>query len=186
MEIEDKFREAMLSHNGAVVIMMGSDSDDKGKDGKPSHIEKIVKSLETFEIPYDVRVGSAHKQPEFVKEIIIAYNEIGGSYTIVDVAGGTDALSGVGSWFAEGLVVSCPPDAPNYSPLNNPPGSSNVYCEKPENIGRAVAQQYCGANLRLRKLLKESCAKKEDSLVVADGEIRRKYVERQRESRSGE
>ena len=176
----------MLSHIGAVVIMMGSGSDDEVESGEEfSHVEKIVKSFEYWGIPYDVRVGSAHKQQRFVEEIIIRYNQVGGSYTIVDIAGGTDALSGTAGWLAEGLVISCPPDALNYSPLKNPPGSSNVYCKLPENVGRAIAQIYCGNNPRLRELLKDRRAEKEDSLVVADVRIMEKYTKRQLGSGSG-
>jgi len=52
--IDEKFKETMQSKTGCAVIMAGSDSD------KP-HIDKVVESLDKYEIPYEVRICSAHK-----------------------------------------------------------------------------------------------------------------------------
>ena len=52
---------------GLVVIMAGSDSDIP-------HIEKIQKELEKYDIKYEVRICSAHKQPGKSEEIVKTYN----------------------------------------------------------------------------------------------------------------
>ncbi len=178
--IGENFRKVMQTNTGCAVIMAGSDSDDKPKGEKVSHIEQIAESLEAFEIPYQVRICSAHKQLSKLRAIIEQYNDIGGLVTYIAVAAGTDALSGTLSYHALGPVISCSPDAPNESCLRNPPGSSNAYIAKPANVGRFVAQIYAGVNIRFRSRLQNSTAKKIGSLNQADNTIQKKYEERQR------
>lgn len=158
----------MKSNTGCAVVMAGSSSDKE-------HIEKIAKALESFEIPYQVRICSAHKQPGTLMEMINEYDSVGGLVAFVAIAGGTDALSGTLSFYALGPVISCPPDAPNQSCLTNPPGSSNAYIANPKNVGKFIAQMYAGVNPRFRKLLQDGNAKKIQSLEQADIEFQEKY-----------
>lgn len=150
---DDEFKAIMQSNTGCAIVMAGSDSD------KP-HIEKIAKSLEAWEVPYRVVIKSAHKQD--VEETISGLNKIGGLYAIIAVAGGVDALSGQASFHALAPVISCPPDQDKYynnineSCLRNPPGSSNSYIARPDNVGKHVAQMYAGVNPRFRELIESS------------------------------
>ena len=102
-------------------------------------------------------ICSAHKQPGLLADIIKSLNMVQGSAAYIAVAGSTDALSGTVSFNAINPVISCPPDAlpdsPNQSCLANPPGSSNAYIARPENVGRFVAQMYSGVNPKLRQKL---------------------------------
>ena len=170
--IDEKFKEVMQSNNGSAVVMAGSSSDKE-------HIENVVKSLAKYEVPYQVRICSAHKQPEKLIEIINEYNKVRGLVAYVAIAGGTDVLSGTLSFHAEGPVISCPPDAtpkePNMSCLTNPPGSSNAYIANPKNVGKFIAQMYAEVNPRFRKLLQDGNAKKIQSLEQADIEFQKKY-----------
>ncbi len=177
--VDENFKKVMQANTGCVVIMAGSDSDDRSRRDEPSHIEQISESLELFEIPYEVRICSAHKQPGELLRMINEYNVVGGLVSYVAVAGGTDALSGTLSYHALGPVISCPPDAPNESCLTNPPGSPNAYIARPANVGKFVAQIYAGVNPRFNELLKASNAKKIKSLNQADETIQTKYKERQ-------
>ena len=83
--IDEKIEDAIISKKGCAVVMAGSPSDEP-------HIEKIVSSLKQYEIPFEVRICSAHKQPDDLKKMIDEYNNIEGSVTFVAVAGGADAL----------------------------------------------------------------------------------------------
>jgi len=159
--IDTKFKEIIESNKGCAVIIAGSDSDKY-------HIDKVVESLKRYEIPYQVRICSAHKQPDGLINIIKDYNRVKGSVTYVAVAGGTDALSGILSFNAYGPVISCPPDAPNSSCLTNPHGSSNAYIARPDNIGRFIAQIYAGINPRYRELLEKKNSDKIQLLKNAD------------------
>ncbi len=162
--VDDGFRQTMQANTGCAIVMAGSDSDRE-------HIERITKSLGKYEIPHRVRICSAHKQPGKVRGIVEGYNTIGGLVAYVAVAGGTDALSGILSYHALGPVISSPPDAPNESCLRNPPGSSNAYIVRPDNVGRFIAQMYAGVNPRLKELLEMEKIKKLDSLENADAEF---------------
>lgn len=177
--IDDSFKERMQSGLGCAVIMAGSGSDDKPKGDKESHIEQIAEGLEKWGIPYQVRICSAHKQPGALAEMIGEYDAIKGSYVIIAVAGGTDALSGTASFHALAPVISCPPDAPNETCLTNPPGSPNAYIARPSNVGKFVAQMYAGANPDLREKLIAANQKKIGSLVEADQTLMEKYAQRQ-------
>lgn len=129
--IDERFASIVKSGQPAVVIIAGSDSDKK-------HIDKIVPSLERKNLPYDVRVCSAHKEGTELDKMMQEYNELKGRVAYITIAGGTDALSGGVAFHAEGPVFSCPPDAPNQSCLMNPPGSPNLYYPYPESVGSVI------------------------------------------------
>jgi len=164
---QSDFHKHLRSHTGCAVIVAGSDSDQ-------DHIEKLVSALKMYEIPYEVRICSAHKSPGRLLELIAEY-EGRGSLVWVAVAGGTDALSGTLAFHADQPVISCPPDGLNQSCLTNPPGSSNATILKPKNAARFVAQVYANANPRLKELLSRSRTEKVRQLESGDAEIRDRY-----------
>jgi len=166
--IDEKFKKIIEPKIGFAIIIAGSSSD------KP-HIEKVVESLEKYEIPYRVRICSAHRQPEKLISMIKEYNKIKGLVAYVTIAGGTDDLSGILSYNALSPVISCPPNAPNYSCLKNPAGSSNAYIEKPENVGKFIAQMYAEVNPKYKELLQKNNAKNIESLEKADLDFQKKY-----------
>jgi phosphoribosylaminoimidazole carboxylase PurE protein len=174
MAIDEKFKEIMKSNKGCAVIMAGSGSDEP-------HIAEIAKSLDLYAIPYQVRICSAHKQPSTLHEIIDEYNAVKGTYAIVAVAGGTDALSGTASFHALAPVISCPPDSKKYANginetcLQNPPGSSNVYIKRAGNVGRFIAQMYAGVNPEYAERLLDQNRKKLVSLQKSDVELKEKF-----------
>jgi 5-(carboxyamino)imidazole ribonucleotide mutase len=166
--IDEKFKQIIQANTGCALVVAGSESDEV-------RIQEIVASLEKFEIPHQVRICSAHKQPQELLEMIDECNSLGGSMAFVTVAGGTDALSGILSYHALGPVISCPPDASNESCLTNPPGSSNAYIARPENVGKFIAQMYAGVNPTFKKLLEKDKAQKIDRLRKADCRFRDKH-----------
>ena len=161
---ETNFQEKLRSKTGCAVIVAGSDSDE-------SHIEKLVSALKMYEIPYEVRICSAHKSPGRLLELIAEYEGQGGLVWVA-VAGGTDALSGTLAFHADQPVISCPPDGLNNSCLTNPPGSSNATILKPKNAARFIAQVYSAVNPRLKELLESSRTEKIRHLEAKDTDIR--------------
>jgi 5-(carboxyamino)imidazole ribonucleotide mutase len=159
------FAEAAAGRRGCAVILAGSPSD------RP-HVEKIAQALEGFGVPYEVRVCSAHKEPERLLRILREYEGLGGAIAYIAVAGGTDALSGTLSFHALAPVVSCPPDAPNPSCLSNPPGSSNAVIWDPRNAGRFVAQLFAPFNAEIAERLRSSRDQKVRALESSDREGR--------------
>lgn len=159
------FRETLRKYTGCALIIAGSDSDR-------SHIEKIISALKMYEIPYEVRICSAHKSPGRLMELINEYEEQGGALVYVAVAGGTDALSGTLAFHSNHPVISCPPDGLNHSCLTNPPGSSNATILNPENVGRFIAQVFSGTNPNLREILARSRVEKVQQLEEKDAEFK--------------
>ncbi len=157
---------AIEENKGFIVIMAGSDSDR-------THIDKISSALNSYQIPHQVRIASAHKQSMKVEHLIGFYDLIKGALAYIAVAGGTDALSGQGSYLSVNPVISCPPDAPNDSCLKNPPGSSNAYIANPKNAARFVAQMFSHLpGTFYREILKAENEKKIISLEDADEKLR--------------
>jgi len=166
--IDEGFIKIMRSKTGCAVVMAGSGSDKE-------HIGKVVESLRRYEVPFRVRICSAHKQPDKLMKMVGEYNKVGGLAAYVAIAGGTDALSGTLSFHAYGPVINSPPDAPNESCLTNPPGSSNACVERAGNVGKLVAQMYAGVNPRFNELLEQEKVRKIKSLDKADVEFQGKY-----------
>jgi 5-(carboxyamino)imidazole ribonucleotide mutase len=148
---------------GLVVILAGSDSDK-------AHISKITDELGKFGIPFDVRIASAHKQPEKVVEIVRRYDKINiPSLVYIAVAGGVDALSGVASYHSVRPVISCPPDGrANTTCLDNPSGSSNATIYNPKNVARFVAQMFSYKHSNYEEAIRKGNESKNAGLELAD------------------
>ena len=74
-----------------VGVIMGSSSDDPV-------VQETVKTLEDLKIDYEVRVMSAHRAPERVREYALQARERG-IEVLIAAAGGSAALGGVlASW----------------------------------------------------------------------------------------
>lgn len=162
------FLDLLRRRLGCAVVLAGSDSDRK-------HVERIVESLRSWEVPCEVRICSAHKEPQRLLEIVREYESEGAPLAWVAVAGGSDALSGTLSFHTDNPVISCPPDAPNESCLRNPPGSSNATIYDARNVGRFIAQMYASLNRVYRDKLAHSRGQKVEQLQARDEELRRAY-----------
>jgi phosphoribosylaminoimidazole carboxylase PurE protein len=159
------FREQVERGLGAVVILAGSKSDEE-------HVRKIADALGKYDIPYEVRIASAHKEPEEVLGLVKEYDGMNMPLAYVAVAGMTDALSGMISFHSLRPVISCPPDAPNTTCLTNPPGSSNVTVYHPSNAAKFIAQMFSHLNPAYAEAILHEKDKKLSELVVADRKLR--------------
>lgn len=147
-----------------VVIMAGSDSD-------APHIDKIKDALNKYEITSQVRICSAHKQAKELVDILNAYNTCKYPLLIVAVAGGTDALSGTASFHSVFPVVSCPPEGINDTCLLNPPGSSNAFIKRPDNVAKFAAQMFSSHNTKLKSVIISQNLEKVKKLEKADQDL---------------
>jgi len=150
-----------------VAIFAGSDSD-------MPHLENIAKECAKFKIPTQIRICSAHKQPARLEAILKEYNTRTEPMLIVGCAGGTDALSGTASYLSKHPVVSCPPDGMNNTCLTNPPGSSNAFICKPNNVAKFAAQYFAHASPEISAALDASIAEKIRKLEQADEQLTKK------------
>ena len=160
-------QRAGIIKGGFVAIMAGSDSD-------MPHLENIKKELAKLKIPAQIRICSAHKQPARLEGLIGAFNNSVEPVMIVGCAGGTDALSGTASYLSKHPVISCPPDGMNNTCLTNPPGSSNGFICKPNNVAKFAAQFFSHACPEVATALEASIAEKVRKLEQADEQLLKK------------
>ncbi len=171
--ITPEFKEKIERGFGGAVILAGSGSDE-------AHIDKLAKHLKEYEIPFEVRVASAHKQCNKLRKILEEYDALEGPLVYLAVAGGTDALSGTLSFTSLRPTITCPPDHLNMSGLTNPPGSSNAYIARPENAARFIAQMFSSNNSGYKNKLTDEMEKKRQGLELDDESLRTKYAEDKR------
>jgi len=159
------FEELVEDGNGCAVILAGSESDQ-------FHVDKIIKALGIYGIPSEVRIVSAHKQPEKLINILAEYDRMKGPLVYIAAAGGTDALSGTSSFHSHRQTITCPPDHYNPSGTNNPLGSSNAYVGRPENAVRFIAQIFSQFNPAFREKILETVDQKIKDLEASDKAIK--------------
>merc|ERR1712060_549043 len=136
--------------------------------------QSIQKELAKFSIPSQIRICSAHKQPARLESVLSEYDKSTEPLLLVGCAGGTDALSGTASYFANFPVVSCPPDGLNQTCLTTPPGSSNAYICKPANVAKFAAQYLANHCPEVAAALDASIAEKISKLEQADEQLQKK------------
>lgn len=165
------FREQVMQNKGCAVILAGSGSDEL-------YIDKVAKSLQSYGVPFEVRIKSAHKQGEDLPDLLELYDSMEGGLVYVVIAGSIDALSGATSFQSWRPTISCPPEYPeiNDSCLKNPPGSSNAYLRRPEDVGRLVAQIFAHQNPAYREKLIFGIKDKKGKLEEDDKRLRAKYA----------
>ncbi len=120
-----------------VLIIMGSPKDIP-------FCKKIAEELKKFDIEAKLRIGSAHKVPLKVLNILSEYeNSVD---VIITVAGKSNALSGFVDAQTTKPVIACPPysekfgGADIYSSLRMPEGVAPMVVLEPEQAALAAAK----------------------------------------------
>lgn len=164
---DKKMKEALC------VILMGSGSDSE-------HAQKIADELEVFGIKYVVRVGSAHKTPAHVMQLLATYEAMDCPKVYITIAGRSNALSG----FVDGAVLSptiaCPPKSESfagadiYSSLRMPSGiACAVICE-PKNAALFVAKTFAQFDAALKAKVKAYEEQNAQKVLDADKTVQHK------------
>jgi 5-(carboxyamino)imidazole ribonucleotide mutase len=124
-----------------VVILMGSRSDTE-------HSQAIADSLAKFGITCEMRVGSAHKTPGHVLDLLRAYEADPQPKVYITVAGRSNALSGFVDAQVRAPVIACPPPSSNF-------GGADIYSSlrMPGGVAPAVVLEPSGAALLAAKIL---------------------------------
>jgi 5-(carboxyamino)imidazole ribonucleotide mutase len=127
--------------NAIVPILMGSSSD-------MPHAEKIGAALDTFGIAYDYRIGSAHKTPAHVLNIIETYENDPRPKVYITIAGRSNALSGFTDAQVTSPVIACPPVSSSF-------GGADIYSSlrMPSGVAPAVVLDPAGAALLAAKII---------------------------------
>ena len=124
-----------------VPILMGSSSD-------MSHAEKIGAALDEFGVAYEYRIGSAHKTPAHVLELLQAYEADPRPKVYITIAGRSNALSGFTDAQVNAPVIACPPTSSSF-------GGADIYSSlrMPSGVAPAVVLDPGGAALLAAKII---------------------------------
>ncbi len=118
---------------------MGSKADE-------AHCAKIAVAVRSFGIETETRIGSAHKTPAHVLEMLAAYEADGRPKVYIAVAGRSNALSGFADGSVRSPVISCPPESQSfggadiYSSLRMPSGIAPALVAEPANAALLAAK----------------------------------------------
>lgn len=128
-----------MSGPGLVVVLSGSPSDDEW-------VAKIRTTLDELAVPNVWRVGSAHRVPEHVLELLHDYDNTAEPVVFITVAGMSDALSGLTAANVVSPVIACPPASNDFagldvlSSLRTPPGVDPAISLHPANAALSAAK----------------------------------------------
>lgn len=124
-----------------VPILMGSPSD-------MPHAEMIAEGLAKLGVPFEMRIGSAHKTPAHVLELLRVYESDPRPKVYITIAGRSNALSGFVDAQVSAPVIACPPPS-------NAFGGADIYSSlrMPGGVAPAVVLEPSGAALLAAKIL---------------------------------
>lgn len=153
-----------------VVIFSGSPRDSEW-------VDKIVAVLDRLDVPVTRRVGSAHRVPEHVLELLRAYDNAPEPTVFITVAGMSDALSGLTDANVISPVIACPPRSEAFagldvlSSLRTPPGVAPIVALEPANAAVAAAKVLALHDPDLRARISGYQAEAAARVLDADAEL---------------
>lgn len=127
--------------NPLVVILMGSKADME-------HCQKIAQACREYGLETVLRIGSAHKTPEHVLQMLREYEADPRPKVYVTVAGRSNALSGFVDAAVSAPVIACPPPAEAF-------GGADVFSSlrMPSGVAPAIVLEPANAALLAAKVL---------------------------------
>jgi 5-(carboxyamino)imidazole ribonucleotide mutase len=152
------------------VVIMGSERD-------MDFCREIGKYLKLLGVDYAFRVGSAHKTPEKVLEILREFE--GEKIVYITVAGRSNALSAFVDANTSKPVIACPPysekfgGADIYSSLRVPSGIGSVVTIEPEGAAIAAAKIFAVENKELEKRVMDYQSAKKRAIEEANESVKK-------------
>ena len=159
------------------VIFMGSASD------RP-HVDKITAALDTFNINHIAHIGSAHKTPHTVLELLAQYDGATRPKVFITVAGRSNALSGMADAAVTAPVIACPPTSSSFggadvfSSLRMPSGVAPMVILEPENAALAAAKIFAVADPEMAARVRSYQEMHRQRLADADAALNSQPPER--------
>ena len=153
-----------------IVILMGSKSDLE-------HAFRIKKAAEGFEIPVEIRIGSAHKTAAHVMQLLESYESDPTPKVYITIAGRSNALSGFTDGFVKAPVIACPPPSESfggadiYSSLRMPSGIAPAVVLDPANAALLAAKMIALVNADVQQRIIDFQQKNADIILQDDQEI---------------
>lgn len=133
-----------------VVIIMGSKAD-------ASHSQKIADAVQQLGLEVVQRIGSAHKTPLHVLNMLTEFEADPRTKVYITVAGRSNALSGFVDGAVSAPVIACPPPAEAfggadlYSSLRMPSGIAPAVVLDPSNAALLAAKILGLADTQMRQ-----------------------------------
>ena len=161
-----------MSTRPIVVILMGSGSDR-------DHCGKIASVLAALDVDHVQRVGSAHKTPEHVLQLIEHYESGDRPVIWITAAGRSNALSAFVDAKVVSPVISCPPlSMPEdvWSSLRMPSDVAPLVVLDPANAGLAAAKIAALHDPDLRRRIAGHKEREARKVTAADEEIHNAFV----------
>lgn len=146
-----------------------------GSKGDLDWSRRIAKTVQSFGIPVEMRVASAHKVP-LVCLNVIKEAEISNP-VFITVAGRSNALSAFADAQTHCPVIACPPYGDKfagndiYSSLRMPSGVAPLVVLDPENAALAAAKIVAMGNPALFAKIKEVQEQNRQQLIADDQEL---------------
>ena len=157
--------------NPLVVILMGSKADQE-------HCQKIAEACKSYGLETVLRIGSAHKTPEHVVNLLREYEADPRPKVYITVAGRSNALSGFTDGSVGAPVIACPPSseayggADIYSSLRMPSGIAPAVVLEPANAALLAAKILGLVDAGVREAVLRSQKKQADKILEDDKAIR--------------
>jgi phosphoribosylaminoimidazole carboxylase PurE protein len=153
-----------------VVILMGSKADE-------SHCQKIAEAARGFGLEVLLRIGSAHKTPEHVLELLRSYESDPRPKVYITVAGRSNALSGFTDGAVSAPVIACPPPSETFggndilSSLRMPSGIAPGLVLEPANAALLAAKILGLTDPAIRASVIEHQSKQAEKIRADDQDI---------------
>jgi len=149
------------------IVLMGSPSDR-------DFAGKITDALESYGIPWETRIASAHKTPQYLLDALARYEVDPQPKVYITVAGRSNALSGMVDAAVVAPVIACPPysdkfaGADIYSSLRVPSGVAPAVVLEPKNAALLAAKILSLADADVAQRIREAQAEQRRRLYDAD------------------
>lgn len=149
------------------IILMGSPADH-------AFSAEIAEALDTYGIPHETRIASAHKVPRYLLDLLEAYEADERPKVYITVAGRSNALSGMVDAAVTSPVIACPPysdrfgGADVYSSLRTPSGVAPAVVLEPQNAALLAAKMLGLTVPALRERVRVAQQHQQQRLIEAD------------------
>lgn len=151
-----------------VVILMGSKADE-------AHCSKIAEAARDLGVEVVTRIGSAHKTPDHVSNLLRTYEADPRPKVYITVAGRSNALSGFTDGSVTAPVIACPPPSDSfgggdiYSSLRMPSGIAPAVVLEPANAALLAAKILGLSDVKVKAKVVEYQKRQADKIIADDG-----------------
>ena len=153
-----------------VVIIMGSRSDEP-------HCQKIAAAARSFALDTVLYVGSAHKTPRHLLEVLAQCEQDERPKVYITVAGRSNALSGFVDGAVSAPVIACPPlsdtfaEVDLFSSLRMPSGIAPALVLDPANAALLAAKILGASDEKVRSTVHAFQQAQVDKIIKDNSEM---------------